>query len=289
MSTLSLSSSWICPAKLVCCHLIYVQGLYWSPSVSFTTYVCPLSAHDKCCYLHVHTVTRIFSSRQPAIVLAVLRYCDFHSRCSMGCICWSCVVAVDNHLSCACENNTHGDVGACSLQCRKEKLQCQNGGTRSSDEPSPITCRCTDGYYGNVCQHFNACFAETCDNGATCRNTSATTFQCACLDGYFGATCQHFDPCSRYPCDNGAPCRNISDSAYECLCYHGYYGDNCTRFDPCSSVPCLNNAACRNVNDEEYECTCRPGFRGSDCAIYQPCGTKVSASSLHRPGTAYIH
>ena len=62
-----------------------------------------------------------------------------------------------------------------------EDVSCINGGVCIEG-----TCECEDGYYGDQCEEYDACYRNPCQNGGSCN--SVTTF-CDCPGPYTGADC----------------------------------------------------------------------------------------------------
>ena len=194
---------------------------------------------------------------------------------------------------CDCPNGYEGIN--CEKQtdfCVKLNVECQNGGTCSSDfSRFNFHCQCRPGYEGLKCEtETDECAGEPCRNGGRCIDKE-NRFDCDCTGtGFSGITCQsNINECLiNRPCENGARC-NDTQGSWDCQCSgsaRGFCGKNCHVRDPCNGVRtnpifhltllyprqapvCQNEGLCLATCDQEtpYTCSCGEGWEGRTCNL----------------------
>lgn len=83
------------------------------------------------------------------------------------------------------------------------------------DEDNKFTCKCREGYSGNLCQvNIDDCSSQPCLNGATCRD-DVGKFECTCLPGWAGLRCENdVGSCTQRPCQNDAECIDLFEDFF---------------------------------------------------------------------------
>lgn len=73
-----------------------------------------------------------------------------------------------------------------------------------------------------------ACVANPCLNNGTCEDLEDNKYSCKCSEGYTGQICHKFlNPCLSQPCLGGATCSEISQNDYICKCPPERAGHRC--------------------------------------------------------------
>lgn len=146
--------------------------------------------------------------------------------------------------------------------------RCQNGGQCHREASGRLSCRCTRGHYGHVCQH-SLC-RKYCVEGQCYLNEKDEPL-CFCSDGYYGKNCEK-SICTSF-CQHGT-CENVKNER-QCVCNVGWNGPMCqfsvnsnnSLATSCSSL-CLNNGICE-IDDltKTFTCSCPLGFSGERCEV----------------------
>ena len=100
-------------------------------------------------------------------------------------------------------------------------VTCLHGGTCIDHTNGGYVCQCRQYFTGKHCEHYSKCqINNTCQNGGSCYNKQwSSSASCHCTDGYYGESCQHdVSTCSSdYESCGIFECTESRDWHY-CLC-----------------------------------------------------------------------
>ena len=213
----------------------------------------------------------------------------FVNPCGNGATC----LPTDDGAQCSCTSGWIGELcstpnpctpnpclnnGTCFLGAYNETTNLpssQNGSILVTESAAQAICACTDGFYGNRCQHPNLCLLtpSPCANNGTCSVDPKGGYLCHCGADYTSTNCEVFIPCASNPCENGGTCTNRDSRAgdnrtYSCNCPAGYVGATCEEY--CSADTCNNGGHCF-VSNDTILCNCTDGYYGQRCENFNPC------------------
>ncbi|XP_070532565.1 protein crumbs-like isoform X2 [Ptychodera flava] len=88
-------------------------------------------------------------------------------------------------------SNCENDINECDLI----PPVCENDGECTNEPAGSYTCKCSDQYIGNNCQHEDPCYEIIkCENGGTCdsklNETNHPIWICNCTEDYIGSLCE---------------------------------------------------------------------------------------------------
>ena len=143
----------------------------------------------------------------------------------------------------SCKDNYYGD------NCENAPLVCENGGAWDTTNHK---CDCPDGYEGERCQTYNACYNVNCGSHGNCLEGT-----CTCTDNYYGSHCET----APLTCQNSGTW-NIETHA--CDCVDGYTGATCSDISCNDASDCQDCEICNANGVCEATCTdsqvCRASF-----------------------------
>ncbi|EGV92128.1 Cadherin EGF LAG seven-pass G-type receptor 3 [Cricetulus griseus] len=153
-----------------------------------------------------------------------------------------------------------------------------------------FSCTCWPGYYGPGC--VDACLLNPCQNQGSCRHLQGSPhgYTCDCTNGYFGQHCEHRmdQQCPRgwWGSPSCGPCNcdvhkgfdpNCNKTNGQCHCKEFHYrprgSDSCL---PCDCYPVGSTS--RSCAPHSGQCPCRPGALGRQCNSCDSPFAEVTAS-----------
>ncbi|XP_045164498.2 uncharacterized protein LOC123528668 [Mercenaria mercenaria] len=185
-----------------------------------------------------------------------------------------CTVYTCSHRGC-CEGYIENRYGSCVSEEIVEALNCENGGTKTSDG----FCRCPENFRGKRCE--KPVCGGTCLNGGRCEVEKGEP-KCICPSSLYNGTFCETVSCED-SCLNGGQCHQDGVLS-RCKCTHGYQGDRCQYpiNEKCPFVQSRSRASCGTIwNDCEFDLDCGNDTDTSVCC-YNGCNGECRVPELEK-------